>query len=204
MRFIEFREKLKHFKVFGLTDIRKNDFDFDLRRLNEWQKKNYIKKVRKGWYIFSDLDIGEAGLFLIANKIYAPSYVSLEMGLSQYNLIPETVYGITCVTSRKTISFKTQMGNFSYKHIKPELMFGYELRQQGDCRYAVAEIEKAPLDYLYLHPDIKKDEDFKGMRFNYDEFREHADMEKWKKYLAAFGSNALTVRAEKFIKYFNA
>ncbi len=204
MQFIEFKEKLKRFKIFSLTDIRKNDPDFDLRRLNEWQKKNYIKKVRKGWYIFSDFDINEAGLFLIANKIYAPSYVSLEMGLSQYNLIPEMVYETTCVTSRKTVSFETEIGNFSYKHIKPELMFGYKLRRQGDCCYAIAEIEKTLLDYLYLTPDLKSSEDFHEMRFNYDEFKEEADMEKWKKYLAAFNSKALTVRAGKFIKYFNA
>ncbi len=204
MRFIEFKEKLKGFKIFSLTDIRKNDPDFDLRRLNEWQKKKYIKKIRKGWYIFSDLEINESGLFLIANKIYAPSYVSLEMGLSQYNLIPEMVYEITCVTSQKTASFKTGIGNFSYRHIKPELMFGYELRQQNDCLYAIAGIEKALLDYLYLKPKIKENEDFQGMRFNYDEFKERADMKKWEKYLTAFGNKALTVRAKKFIKYFNA
>jgi len=204
MRFIEFKEKLKGFKIFSLTDIRKNDPDFDLRRLNEWQKKKYLKKIRKGWYIFSDLEINESGLFLIANKIYAPSYVSLEMGLSQYNLIPEMVYGITCVTSQKTASFKTGIGNFSYRHIKPELMFGYELRQQNDYLYAIAGIEKALLDYLYLKPKIKENEDFQGMRFNYDEFKERADMKKWEKYLMAFGNKALTVRAKKFIKYFNA
>ncbi len=175
-----------------------------LRRLNEWQKKKYIKKIRKGWYIFSDLEIGEAGLFLIANKIYAPSYVSLEMGLSQYNLIPEMVYGITCVTSQKTASFKTEIGSFSYRNIKPELMFGYELRQQNDYLYAIAGVEKALLDYLYLKPKIKDDEDFQEMRFNYDEFKERADMKKWEKYLTAFGNKALTVRAKKFIKYFNA
>jgi len=204
MQFIEFKEKLKAFKIFGLTDIRKNDPDFDLRRLNEWQNKNYIRRVRKGWYIFSDLDINEASLFLIANKIYAPSYISLEMGLSQYNLIPEMVYEITCVTSQKTASFKTEVGNFSYRHIKPELMFGYELRRQGDYYYSIAEIEKTLLDYLYLKPKIKENEDFQGMRFNYDEFKERADMKKWEKYLAAFKSKALTARAKKFIKYFNA
>ena len=204
MRFIQFKEKLKNFKVFNLTDIRKNDPGFDLRRLSEWQEKKYIKKIRKGWYIFSDLEINEAGLFLIANKIYAPSYVSLEMGFSQYNLIPEMVYEVTCVTSRKTAYFKTVVGNFSYKHIKPELMFGYELREQGDYRYAIAEIEKTLLDYLYLKPKIKENEDFQGMRFNYDEFKESADMNKWKKYLAAFKSKALDARAKKFIKYFNA
>jgi len=43
MQYIELREQLKDFKIFNLSDIRKIEADFDLRRLNEWQKKNYIK-----------------------------------------------------------------------------------------------------------------------------------------------------------------
>jgi len=52
MNFLEFKEKLKDFVVFNLNDIRKVDNRFDLRRLNEWQKKGYIKMVRRGHYAF--------------------------------------------------------------------------------------------------------------------------------------------------------
>ena len=72
----------KNFKIFNLNDIRKIEENFDLRRLNEWQKKNYIKKIRQGFYIFSDLEINEQALFIIANRIHEPSYISLEMALS--------------------------------------------------------------------------------------------------------------------------
>lgn len=41
MQYIEFREQLKNFKIFNLGDIRKIEAEFDLRRLNEWQKKIY-------------------------------------------------------------------------------------------------------------------------------------------------------------------
>lgn len=203
MQFIELKEKLKGFVVFSLGDIRKIETDFDLRRLNEWADKKYIKSVRRGFYIFSDLQINEQSLFLIANIIYQPSYVSLEMALSLYGLIPESVYGITSVTSQKTNNFKTDFGNFIYKHIKPELMFGYELREYGNHRYLVAEIEKAVLDYLYLNPKIKDEKDFEGLRFNVSEFKAKADMAKFQKYLDAFGSKALSARAGKFINYIN-
>ena len=203
MQFIDLREELKDFAVFNLNDIRKIEADFDLRRLNEWSGKGYIKNIRRGFYHFSDLRISEPELFLIANKIYSPSYVSLEIALSAYNLIPEAVYGVTSVTSQKTNSFATGIGNFIYKHIKPELMFGYELREHGNHRYAIARIEKAVLDFLYLNPRFGNDSDFDGLRFNAAEFKAGADMAKFDKYLGAFGNNVLSRRAGKFIKFIN-
>lgn len=201
MQFFDLKSKLNGFLVFSIKDIEKVDSLFHKQRLSEWQERGYIKKVRQGFYIFSDLRINEQVLFLVANNIYSPSYISLEMAFSLYNLIPEGVYAITSVTSQKTNKFNTEIGNFSYKHIKPELMFGYELREYGNHRYLVAEIEKAILDYLYLNPDIKDAKDFDGLRFNVPEFKMRADMGKFRKYLEAFHSNALSARANKFIAY---
>src|SRR3989338_2967519 len=201
MQYIELREKLKGFIVFSLSDIRKIEADFDLRRLNEWAGKGYIKSIKRGYYIFSDLRLSEQVLFLIANTIYQPSYISLEMAFSLYNLIPEAVYGITSVTSQKTNCFKTGVGNFIYKHIKPELLFVYELREYNNHHYLMAKIEKAVLDYLYLNPRVKSEKDFNGLRFNASEFKARADMVEFRKYLEVFNSNALSVRVNKFITY---
>lgn len=204
MRFLEFKEKLNKFIVFSLNDIRKIKADFDLRRLNEWQQKGYIKMIRRGYYIFSDLRINELTLFLIANKIYSPSYISLEMAFAYYNLIPESVYGITSVTSQKTDNFKTPLGEFIYRHIKPGLMFGYRLVEFEDYNFKIAEIEKAVLDYFYLNPHIKSQADFFELRFNADEFKTIANQEKMMSYLAGFNNKSLEKRINKFIKYLNA
>lgn len=201
MQYIELREQLKDFKIFNLSDIRKIEADFDLRRLNEWQKKNYIKKIRQGFYIFSDLEINEQTLFIIANRIHGPSYISLEMALSFYGLIPEAVYGITSVTTQKTKTLKTSIGNFNYRHIRPELMFGYEMLEYGGHSYKMAEMEKAVLDYLYFNSKIDDEESFAGLRFNVAEFKEKADMEKFNKYLLIFGNKALAGRVKKFLTY---
>jgi len=201
MKFIDFKEKLKGFEIFGLADIRKIAPGFDFRRINEWMAKGYIKKIRRGYYIFSDISLNECALFLIANTIYNPSYISLEMAFSLYGLIPEAVYGITSVTPRKTNRFKTDIGIFSYKHIKPSLMFGYELRERNNRRYLVAEIEKALLDFLYFNPQIADVRDFEGLRFNSSEFKAKADMARLKKYLDAFGVRALAARVNSFLRY---
>ncbi len=201
MQFFDLKAQLKGFLVFSIRDIEKINPNFHKQRLSEWQKKGYIKKINQGFYIFSDLPLNEQFLFLIANNIYSPSYISLEMAFSLYNLIPEGVYEITSVSSQKTNRFKTAIGNFSYKRIKPELMFGYELREYEGHRYLVAEIEKAVLDYLYLNSKIKEEADFKGLRFNIAEFKARADMDKLNKYLKAFNSQALAERTNKFLTY---
>lgn len=201
MQFFDLKTQLKDFPVFSINEIEKINSFFHKQRLSEWQKKGYLKNIRRGYYIFSDLKINESTLFLIANAIYAPSYISLEMAFSMFNLIPEGVYSITSVTSQKTKNFKTAVGNFSYRRIKPELMFGYELKEYSGYRYSVAEIEKAVLDYLYLNSRVKDEQDFKGLRFNAAEFKAKADMAKFKKYLTAFKSKALLKRANKFLKY---
>src|SRR3989338_3756269 len=100
MRYLDLKQKLKDFTLFSLEHIRKFEKSFDRRRLTEWQKKNYIKKIIKGYYIFSDVDINQNVLFLIANKIYKPSYVSFESALSFYKLIPESIYAVTSANSR--------------------------------------------------------------------------------------------------------
>ena len=122
MRFMDFKEKLKPFSVFSLSEIRKVDSNFQRRRLNEWQEKGYIKKVIRGHYIFSDLELEESVLFEIANRIYKPSYISFEIALSYYSFIPESVYIITSASTRKTYRFSTSIGTFTYRMIKPCLL----------------------------------------------------------------------------------
>ena len=201
MQYIELREQLKSFVVFSLPDIKKIDPKFYGSRLNEWQVKGYIKKVRRGYYIFSDLGLTEDILYLIANRLYEPSYVSLEIALNHYNLIPEGVYQITSVSTKLPKIFETQIGNFSYRQVKQELFFGYEMHKVSEQNYKIAEIEKAVLDYLYLNPTMSDKENFAEWRFDIDEFKQRADMQKFYRYLAIFNSPSLNKRVNRFIKY---
>ena len=203
MQYLELRENLKKFIVFSINDIFKVDPNFHKQRLSEWQKKGYIKKIVKGYYIFSDLEINEQALFIIANKIFDPSYISLEMALSYHGLIPESVYGITSITSKKTYTFTSELAEFSYNKIKPELMFGYELIHYQDQNFKIAEVEKAILDFFYINPKIKSEGDFYELRINKEIFREKVDMIKFKNYLEKFNNKSLAKRVNKFIKHLN-
>jgi predicted transcriptional regulator of viral defense system len=200
MRFQELKEQLKDFPTFTLNDIRMVERNFRRRSLNDWQDKGFIVKLRRGHYCFAGQRLSEEELFLIANRLYTPSYVSLESALSFHGLIPEGVYAVTSAATLKTASFKTPLATFSYRRIKPSLYFGYALMETGGQKYRMAEMEKAVLDYLYLHPGATRPEDFHEWRFSSGLFLEKADLTKMARYAEAFGNKRLSRRFEEFLK----
>ena len=201
MQYLELKNSFKDFTIFSLTDIKRIDASFHRRRLNEWQDKGYIRKIIKGYYISSDIEIDENVLFEIANRIHKPSYISFETALSYYHLIPESVYGISSASTRKTYTFKTPIGEFSYKTIKPDLFFGYDLVSYDNRHNKIASIEKAILDYFYLHPHIKRESDFASLRINRDIFLKQVNQERLNRFLDRFAKKTLTKRVKSFLEF---
>lgn len=201
MTFIELKNKLKDFWIFSLQDIKKIDINFHPQRLVEWQDKGYIKKIINKFYIFTDVELIENHLFAISNKIYSPSYISLESALSYYNLIPEGVYTITSVSTKKTMEFNNSIASFKYRHIKPSLNFGYKIIRERNIVFRIASIEKTILDYFYLNPNLKDKNNFEELRFNSDLFLANYTEKTLIQYLQIFSNKSLQIRINKFIKY---
>ena len=196
MNFISFKNSLRDFPVFSIADIRAAHAGFDRRRLSEWLKKGYIKKIIKGYYLFSDVNIDENKLWAIANKIYKPSYISFETAMSYYRLIPESIYMITSASTRRTSLFEAPMARFSYRTIKPSLFFGYWLLTGG---IKMAFVEKAILDYLYLNPAVRTADDFASLRINREELLGRVSMERLTAYLQRFDHKRLSITMKHFL-----
>lgn len=203
LSFIHFKEHFEPFQVFSIADILKWHPGFDSRRLVEWQDKGYVKKIINRWYCFADLSVKESVLFLIANRIYSPSYISFESALSHYGFIPEGVYAVHSATSLKTQSFSTSLSHFFYRHIKPQLMFGIRLVKSGNQQVRMAEPEKALLDYLYLNASLNSPLDFESMRLNRSQCEEQLDDQKLSKYLSLMNNSALARRVKTMNKWIN-
>lgn len=201
MKFIHFKEKLQKLGLFSLSDIHVLDPEFHRNQLTEWLKKGYIKKLKKGFYFFSDVVMNDSFLHKAANKIYDPSYVSMELALAQYGFIPESVYGITSISTRKTKTIVTDIGTFFYRNIKPNLMFGYRLEKTPGTLYKMASPEKAVLDFLYFNNTLQHLSSIQEMRFNATEMRLILDWEICNRYLAIFNSTSLTQRFKKLKAY---
>lgn len=195
---------MQKYPVFSINEIEKHFPDFDTRRLVEWQKKGYIHRIRNKYYYFTGQSIEERFLFYTANNIYSPSYISLESALSTYNIIPEGVFQVTSITTRKTNSFDTSLGEFKYRHIKPNLFFGHSLKEWKKYRYSIAEPEKAIIDCLYHNPDVKNVEDFRLLRWNPDSIRDKIDYKKLEKYKKYIDSKTLNNRISLLKKFIDA
>lgn len=122
--------------------------------IHQYAKKEFFSKIKNGLYC---LNSSNPGSFKLANKIYEPSYISLETALSFYGIIPETTYSILSISTKATRSFDSLNKNFKYHRIKKELFTGYFFKNQANEKFLIAEPEKALLDYLYLNIRNKKE-----------------------------------------------
>ncbi len=112
-------------------------------KLTRYKQLGYLVSPRRSVYYLA----GEVeDKYKIANKVYAPSYISLDSALSKYDLIPETVYTITSVTTKATREFTDDQTVYRYYRIKKEAFIGYH--KEGDTLWAYP--EKAVIDYLYF------------------------------------------------------
>lgn len=199
----KFRQKFKNYLVISLQDIHKAFPNFNSKSLINWQKKGYIIKLRNKFYKFAEKTVDESQLYYISNKIYSPSYVSLESAFSYYGLILEGVYNIQCVSTQKTNSFNTKVGFFNYQTIKKKLYFGYVLKKHQNTTFRMASLEKAILDYFYLRSDIDDYESIEALRWNKD-LLTTIDEKILNDYLILFHSKRLNKKINLLKKYINA
>ncbi|MBI9046911.1 MAG: hypothetical protein JEZ06_20665 [Anaerolineaceae bacterium] len=205
MKFREFQRHFKNLPVFNLNDIRKFDPDFHRQQLNDWLNREFIQSLSGGFYLLSDIQMDESTLFMLANRIYEPSYISRESALAYYGIIPESVLSLTSVSSRKTNQFDSILGRFTYTSIKPSLMFGYRVvTKEKNVKYKIANLEKAILDYLYWNSRIDSQDDFTGLRWNKPALSGLDNNMLFSKYLKIFENKTLENRVVSLMEYIYA
>jgi predicted transcriptional regulator of viral defense system len=197
MRYLEFRDNFHDLILFNTHELLVSCPQFHINRLSEWKRKGYITALRKGYYIFTDIELTHYIHFLIANRLYTPSYISLETALSYHNLIPEIVYAYMSVTTRLPKQFHNDCGVYSYRQIKQDAYRGYELLSIPNHRRKVkiATLEKALLDYLYHHPELATPDDFLSLRLN-EEVLNQLDSERLQTLLLSFNQKRLIQRVD--------
>lgn len=154
MKYEEFRKHFTNVPFFHsrtFTQLTDNPA-FLRRQVSTWIEKGYIIALKRGLYTLREQDRSNSfNLFFLANYIYQPSYISLESALSYYGIIPERVYGITSVSSRKTNVFENQYGQFIYRHMQMDLYGEYiSKKDEFGNVYHIATLEKALIDFLYF------------------------------------------------------
>jgi predicted transcriptional regulator of viral defense system len=200
MNFQEFRNKWFELGCISSDQIYAWRPDFDKNNISYWSKKGLILKLRNGYYIFPEYKTKSGFAFFAANRIYRPSYISLHSALAFYGMIPESVVQITSVTSRKTATFSNAIGEFSYKTVKPDLMFGYDVKPivQGHS-FFLAKPEKALIDLLYLYPFYNTKSEIEELRLDMDFIHNELNINLLKEYSIQIDCKALENRVKMII-----
>lgn len=159
MKLIEIQNKLKKagLKVFTTSEFQRvtgMSATGSRKFLLRYTRLELIWQIRRGLYAMRNEELHP---WIVANKLYRPSYISMETALSYHGMIPETIYSVTSVTTKITREFTACETVFLYHTIKYDAYTGYApLDIEGDT-ILIAEPEKALADYLYFVHLGKKD-----------------------------------------------
>ena len=127
-------------------------------------KSGEVIRIHRGLYCLGSKYLRQKpDPLVLAQRIYGPSYISLETALSYHGWIPEAVYAITSASMDRSREFETPLGQFSFTRI-PQKVFYKEvtrIEKEGGCKneqgfhisesFLMASPLKALADYVYAH-----------------------------------------------------
>ena len=120
------------------------------KKVQALEKNGELIRLKRNLFIVNpELGGRETDVRLCANHLYGPSYVSLQWALRYYGLIPEQVFVMTSVTTKRSRSFSTPVGMFSYMQV-PDGYFpiGINSEEENGVHFLVASPEKALCDTI--------------------------------------------------------
>ncbi|MFW6124433.1 MAG: type IV toxin-antitoxin system AbiEi family antitoxin domain-containing protein [Acidobacteriota bacterium] len=202
MKWENFVEKYGDLPVINTENllVGKGEDDSVRVQISRWLKAGRLIQLRRGIYVFAD-QYRNAEIFepLIAWILRNPSYISLEKALEYYDMIPEAVPVYSSVSPKRTGKFISQLGTFSYRHIKTELFWGYKSVTLNKQTGFMAHPEKALLDLAYLKHIKPSLGYFKELRL---QNTKKLDMDKLYEYAQRFKKPKMLLLAKVIRKYF--
>jgi predicted transcriptional regulator of viral defense system len=200
MKYATLLELVAGDSVFESSMLLAGNVDPDVVRmqLSRWVRAQKIYQLRRGLYaIAPPYQKQQPHPFLVANRLQRASYVSLQSALSFYGLIPDVVNSTTNVSTGRPESVDTPLGNFQYRHIKTELLFGYQLMDLGRQTALIATPEKALLDLIYLQPGGSELDYLKELRLQHTEI---LDRELLIRQAGVFNTQKLRLAARRLLQ----
>ena len=123
-------------------------------KISNLEKNGTLVRLKKDLYVNKNADISKE---LIANHLYGISYISLESALAYYGMIPERVYTVRSMTTKRAKIFSTPLGYFEYKTVSADY-FNIGLRQEiieGKYAFLIATPTKALCDIIVATPNLR-------------------------------------------------
>jgi len=152
-------------------------------KLSYFVSTGKLKRVRKGIYAKENYNQLE-----LANKIYTPSYISLETVLEKEGIVFQK-YKTIFASSYLTRRIKVEKQEIFYRNIKDEVLLN-SLGVREENYYFIASKERAFLDAVFLYRD-----------YHFDNLRP-LDWEKIKEMEKIYSSKALVKRVTQYYKIY--
>ncbi len=113
-----------------------------------------IVHLRRGLYCLAPTyRRGKIDPLVLAQRIYGPSYISLQTALSYHGWIPEAVYAITSASLDRSREFTTPLGQFTFTRVPQQTLYAHVTRVEKSPgqSFLLATPLKALADYVYVH-----------------------------------------------------
>ena len=103
------------------------------RALSRWTASGRLVQLRRGLYVLAPpYARTPPSLVAIAGRMRRPSYLSLQSALGYHGVIPESVATTISVTTGRPGRWETAVGDFHYRHVHPDLFWGYRQVDLGE------------------------------------------------------------------------
>ena len=109
-------------------------------KIRALEKDGQLIRLKRGLYVVSNEVSGKpVNACLCANHIYGHSYVSQQWALRWYGLIPERVFTMTSVTTKRSRMFENSLGRFTYEQVNPEYFaIGIDSIEENGYHYGLS------------------------------------------------------------------
>ena len=139
-------------KYFGLQDLSKVlgiNLTSAKVSASRYVKQGFLVRIKKNMYTLPDFwkNAPIEDIFMIANLVQTPSYISLTTALAYYEITTQIQQDyIESVAIRRTKEINIDRRTFRYNKIKENLYFGF-IKEKD---FFIATPEKAFMDIIYL------------------------------------------------------
>ncbi len=165
----------RHYLNILLSRLKKRG-DVVLLKRGIYVSTKYLDKIKRSGKYNSYLE-------MISGVLYSPSYLSLEYVLNEHNILSESSFSFSLVSTKKTFEIKNDLGLFRYHNIKEDLFTGFNLIRDGEFLVYKATKAKALFDFLYFRKNVITSDDFlESFRINKEALRS-SDIKEFKKYV---------------------
>lgn len=135
------------------------------KKIQAMEQSGCLIRLKRNMYIVSnELSGKNVDARLCANHLYGPSYVSLQWAMRYYGMIPERVFLMTSVTTKRSRLYSTPIGGFMYMQVPVDYFaVGVESADENGVSFLMASPEKALCDTI-LYDNFVPHKSVKSLR----------------------------------------